>query len=89
MAIELHQLRYFVAAAETGQFSMAAAQSHVSQSAITNAVLQLEAALAVRLFDRLPFSGIYRRAAASPATGSASSHKLEQKQLLMKAFGGV
>ena len=42
-----------------------------------------------RLFDRLPFSGIYRRAAASPATGSASSHKLEQKQLLTKAFGGV
>jgi DNA-binding transcriptional LysR family regulator len=52
--VTLRQLRYFVAAAETGQFSMAAAQSHVSQSAITNAVLQLEAALNVRLFDRLP-----------------------------------
>ncbi|HZZ71070.1 MAG TPA: 2-oxoglutarate dehydrogenase E1 component [Pirellulales bacterium] len=42
-----------------------------------------------RLFDRLPFSGIFRRAAASPATGSGSSHKLEQRQLLIKAFGGV
>lgn len=52
--VSLRQLRYFVAAAETGQFSMAATHSHVSQSAITNAVLQLEGTLNVRLFDRLP-----------------------------------
>lgn len=43
--ITLRQLRYFVAAAETGQFSMAATRSHVSQSAITNAVLLLEQTL--------------------------------------------
>ncbi len=41
------------------------------------------------LFDRLPFSGIYRRASPSPATGSASSHKMEQKELLMQAFGCI
>ena len=41
------------------------------------------------LFDRLPFAGIYRRASSSPATGSASSHKLEQKELLMQAFGCI
>jgi 2-oxoglutarate dehydrogenase E1 component len=41
------------------------------------------------LFDRLPFAGIYRRASASPATGSASSHKMEQKELLMQAFGCI
>lgn len=52
--ITLRQLRYFQAAAETGQFSMAATREHVSQSAITNAVLALEQRLAVRLFDRLP-----------------------------------
>jgi DNA-binding transcriptional LysR family regulator len=52
--VTLRQLRYFVAAAETGQFSMAAAQVHVSQSAITNAVLLLEETLGVRLFERLP-----------------------------------
>ncbi|MEX2558393.1 MAG: 2-oxoglutarate dehydrogenase E1 component, partial [Pirellulales bacterium] len=39
------------------------------------------------LFSRLPFSGIYRPASASPATGSASSHKLEQKELVDRAFG--
>ncbi len=41
------------------------------------------------LFDRLPFSGIYRRASPSPATGSASSHRMEQKELLMQAFGCI
>jgi DNA-binding transcriptional LysR family regulator len=52
--VSLRQLRYFLAAAETGQFSMAATRTHVSQSAITNAVLLLEASLGVRLFDRRP-----------------------------------
>lgn len=32
------------------------------------------------------FSGVYRAESASPATGSTSSHKLEQKQLLEEAF---
>lgn len=52
--ITLRQMRYFRAAAATGQFSMAATEEHVSQSAITNAVQALEALLGVRLFDRLP-----------------------------------
>jgi DNA-binding transcriptional LysR family regulator len=52
--VTLRQFRYFVAAAQSGQFSMAAAVEHVSQSAITNAVLALESALGLRLFVRLP-----------------------------------
>jgi DNA-binding transcriptional LysR family regulator len=52
--VTLRQLRYFVAAADSGQFSMAAANEHVSQSAITNAVLSLEEELGMRLFDRFP-----------------------------------
>ncbi|GAA7766770.1 LysR family transcriptional regulator [Helicobacter pylori] len=52
--VTLRQFRYFRAAAETGQFSMAATAEHVSQSAITNAVLMLEQQLGVRLFERLP-----------------------------------
>ncbi|HVL75133.1 MAG TPA: LysR family transcriptional regulator [Noviherbaspirillum sp.] len=52
--VTLRQLRYFVAAAQSGQFSMAATSEHVSQSAITNAVLALEQELGVRLFDRHP-----------------------------------
>lgn len=52
--VSLKQFRYFAAAAETGQFSMAAAKLFVSQSAITNAILLLEQRLGVRLFDRQP-----------------------------------
>jgi len=52
--LTLRQLRYFAAAAETGQVSMAASQVCVSQSAITNAVRMLEETLGVQLFERHP-----------------------------------
>ena len=39
-----------------------------------------------RMLGRFPFDGIYRAASSTPATGSANSHKLEQKQILTKAF---
>lgn len=52
--LSLRQLRYFAAAAETGQFSQAALNNHVSQSAITNAIGQLESTLGVSLFERVP-----------------------------------
>ncbi|NOL52380.1 LysR family transcriptional regulator [Pelistega suis] len=51
--VTLKQIRYFVSAAQTGRFSQAALQEHVSQSAITSAVLDLEQQLGVSLFDRL------------------------------------
>lgn len=40
-----------------------------------------------RLFDRFPLDGITRPASASPATGSGSSHRLEQQDLIDRAFG--
>jgi 2-oxoglutarate dehydrogenase E1 component len=39
-----------------------------------------------RLVDRYPFRGICRPEAASPATGSATSHKIEQQNILKQAF---
>jgi 2-oxoglutarate dehydrogenase E1 component len=39
-----------------------------------------------QLFGRLPFQGIFRAASASPATGSASCHKLEQQAILDEAL---
>ena len=41
-----------------------------------------------RLLARHPFSGVTRRAAASPATGSPTSHKLEHAELVERAFAG-
>lgn len=40
-----------------------------------------------KLFGR-PFYGIYRRESASPATGSANAHKMEQHEILTAALGG-
>lgn len=50
--MEFHQLRYFVAAAETGSMSAAARREHVSQPALSRQVAQLENQLGVQLFER-------------------------------------
>jgi 2-oxoglutarate dehydrogenase E1 component len=47
----------------------------------------IKARIGSMLFGRFPFTGICRAESASPATGSASCHKLEQQQLLERAFG--
>jgi 2-oxoglutarate dehydrogenase E1 component len=39
------------------------------------------------LFGRFPFSVVAREASASPASGSATAHRQEQKRLLTEAFG--
>jgi DNA-binding transcriptional LysR family regulator len=51
-ALSLDQLRVFVAIADHGSFSAAARELKRAQSAISNAVLNLESALDVSLYDR-------------------------------------
>ena len=46
------QLRYFVALAEIGHFGRAASATHVSQSAFSNAIRELESTLETQLVDR-------------------------------------
>jgi 2-oxoglutarate dehydrogenase E1 component len=46
----------------------------------------LKARFGSMLFGRFPFTGVCRHESASPATGSASCHKLEQQELLERAF---
>jgi LysR family hydrogen peroxide-inducible transcriptional activator len=51
--MELHQLRYFVAVAQTGNFSRAADQCLVSQPSLSQQILKLERQVGHRLLDRL------------------------------------
>ncbi len=52
MSLTIRQLRYFIAAAETGQVSHAAMELNISQSAVTAGIQALESTLGARLFTR-------------------------------------
>jgi LysR family hydrogen peroxide-inducible transcriptional activator len=51
--MELHQLRYFLAVARSGNFTRGAAQVRVAQPSLFQQILKLEDELGARLFDRL------------------------------------
>jgi DNA-binding transcriptional LysR family regulator len=51
--MEWNELRAFVAVAQTGSFSRAAEQLHLTQPAITKRIQALEAGVGVSLFDRV------------------------------------
>src|SRR6516165_10897875 len=51
--MELHQLRYFVAVAQAGNFSRAAERCHVSQPSLSQQIIKLEQRIGQPLFHRL------------------------------------
>ena len=60
--MEFHQLRYFVAVAEEGNFSRAAAKVRVAQPSLSQQIRKLEAEVGQPLFDRLPRSVVLTEA---------------------------
>jgi LysR family transcriptional regulator, hydrogen peroxide-inducible genes activator len=53
--MQMHQIRYFLALCEEGNFTRAAKRSGVSQPSLTNAIGALERELGGPLFQRRPF----------------------------------
>src|SRR5262245_20267186 len=51
--MEMHQLRYFVAVVQTGNFSRAAERCHVSQPSLSQQIQELERQLGQQLLQRL------------------------------------
>jgi LysR family hydrogen peroxide-inducible transcriptional activator len=60
--MEIHQLRYFVAVADEGSFSRAAAKVRVAQPSLSQQIQKLEAEVGQPLFDRLPRSVVLTEA---------------------------
>src|SRR5437762_2459669 len=58
----IHQLRYFVAVADEGNFSRAAAKVRVAQPSLSQQIRKLEAEIGQPLFDRLPRSVVLTEA---------------------------
>jgi LysR family transcriptional regulator, hydrogen peroxide-inducible genes activator len=63
--MELHQLRYFLAVAETGNFTRGAEKVSVSQPALSQQILNLEREVGHKLFHRLGRKAVLTEAGAT------------------------
>ena len=63
--MEFHQLRYFVAVAETENFTRAAQRSNISQPSLSQQILKLEGEVGHKLFHRLGRRAVLTEAGAA------------------------
>jgi DNA-binding transcriptional LysR family regulator len=78
--VELHQIKHFIAVAETGGFTKGAQRIAVSQPAISASIAKLEAELDVKLLDR-------RRSPVVPT--AAGARLLEAGKKILQACKAV
>jgi LysR family hydrogen peroxide-inducible transcriptional activator len=78
--MELHQLRYFVAIAETGGFSKAAKVCFVAQPSLSQQIMKLEKELGQKLFERLGRSTVLT---------DAGRALLPRARLILKETGDI
>ncbi len=78
--MELHQLRYFVAVAETGGFSKAARICFVAQPSLSQQIIKLEQELGQRLFERLGRTSVLTEAGRA---------LLPRARLILKEAGDI
>ena len=63
--MEIHQLRYMVAVAETGNFTRASERSHITQPSLSQQILNLEKEVGHKLFHRLGRKAVLTEAGAT------------------------
>lgn len=68
--MELYQLRYFLAVAETGNFTKAAQRSFISQPSLSQQILNLEQEFGQKLFHRLGRKAVLTEAGKTLADGA-------------------
>jgi LysR family hydrogen peroxide-inducible transcriptional activator len=68
--MEIYQLRYFLAVAETGNFTKAAARSFISQPSLSQQILNLEEELGQKLFHRLGRKAVLTEAGQTLVEGA-------------------
>jgi DNA-binding transcriptional LysR family regulator len=93
--LELHQLRYFLAIAETGSFTAAALRCRVAQPSLSTQVAKLESELGGPLFERgrrgakLTSRGELFRPRASEALRQLEAARVEAEELAGLQRGSV
>ena len=77
--MELYTLRYVLAVADSGNFSLAAQACHVGQPALSQQIAKLEKELGVALFARNPRGATLTEAALSNARALLEPSLKERK----------
>jgi DNA-binding transcriptional LysR family regulator len=85
--MQMHQIRYFLALCEEGNFTRAAKRSGVSQPSLTNAISALERELGGVLFNRKPFTAMTALGHAIQPSMQRIAQNADQVLQTAQAFG--